>query len=147
MHDQRKELMAILQNDELLVTMLANNKAFWNPNLASKKRYSILPVDKVYEGIKTPFVTVQISNENKVGTKLLDVFFFVRCYNGIDKTFVTIDDVLSRIKVVLDNHRFSQYADNAVNINTVYEGTGAELIDQTFNLNFRESQYRVSYLE
>lgn len=138
--------MKILQSDEELLNMLATNKAFWNQNLDSKKQYSIIPADKIFTGIKTPFVTVQVSTDNLVGNLLTDAFFYVRCYNDVDKTFVTIDSVLSRIKVVLHNHRFNQYADNAISVNTLYESTGTELNDQAYNLNFRESRYKVTYL-
>lgn len=146
MHEQRKQFMQLLQNDEQLLAMLATNKPFWNSNLESEKRYSILPADKIYDGIQTPFVTVQISADNLLGTNLSDVFIYVRCYNRSDKTFVGIDNILSRVKVLLHRHRFSQYADNAISVDCLYETTGAELTDQAYDLLFRESQYRLLYL-
>lgn len=145
MHEQYKQFMQLLQGDEELLRMLADNKPFWNNNLESEAKYSILPADKIWVGIKTPFVSVQLAGENMIGTMLYDAFFYVRCYNEPDKTFVTINDVLSRAKELLHNHRFV-YADNAVSINSVYEATGAELSDQAYNLNFRESRYRLLYL-
>lgn len=146
MHDQRKAILELLQNDEELLRLLATNSAFWNQDLESEARYSIIPVDKIWDGIKTPFVTVQIGGEDLVGHKLLDAFVYVRCYNDNDKTFVSIDSVLSRVKALLHRHRFAQYADNAVSIDTVYETTGPEASDQAYNLNYRESRYRVTYL-
>lgn len=146
MHEQRRQFLQSLQNDEQLVHQLATNKAFWNENLATEKRYSIIPADKIYDGIKTPFITVQFSNENLVGDKLTDAFVYVRCYNSSDKTFVTIDNVLSRVKTILHGVRFAQYADNAVSIDTNYESTGAELVDQAYSLLYRESRYRLLYL-
>lgn len=146
MHERRKLLLQRLQEDEALLNMLASNKAFWNQNLESEKRYSIIPADKIYKNIKTPFLTVQVTNEVLVGDKLSDVFVSIRCYNGSDKTFVNIDAVLSRVKELLHNKRFTSYDDNTVSINTIYESTGAELSDQAYDLNFRESQYRIQYL-
>lgn len=146
MHEQRKAILELLQNDEELLKLLASNKAFWNENLEEEARYSILPVDKIYDGIKTPFLTVQLGGENQVGTTLLDAFAYIRCYNEEDKTFVNIDAVLSRVKVLLHKHRFAQYADNAVSIDTVYETTGPEARDEAYRLNYRESRYRLTYL-
>ena len=146
MHDQYSLFMEYLQNDEKLLSLLAENKPFWNKNLPSKNKYSILPADKIYKGLKTPFISVQITNESLIDTKLTNVFLSVRCYNEPDKTNVTINNVLSRVKVILHNHRFAQYADNAISVNSIYESTGGELNDQPFDLNFRESQYRISYL-
>lgn len=146
MHDERKAFMEKLQTDEELLNKLASNKPFWNSNLDAEKRYSILPADKIYKGIKTPFVTVQLSSDNLIGTKLSDVFIYLRCYNRSDKTFVRIDDILSRVKVLMHDVRLEDYAENAVNINVLYETTGAELTDQAYNLLFRESRYRILYL-
>lgn len=146
MHPQRKAILELFQNDEELLRLLASNKAFWNSNLDAENRYSILPVDKIYAGMKTPFLTVQIGGENLLETKLTNAFVYIRCYNETDKTFIKIDDVLSRVKALLHSHQFAQYADNAVTIDTVYESTGAELTDQAFGLNFRESKYQLLYL-
>jgi hypothetical protein len=146
MNDQRAQFIELLQSDNQLLRMLGTNKAFWNEDLPAEARYSILPVDKVTNGMNPCLLTIQVSNENLIGTKLTDAFIYVRCYNSTDKTFVNIDKVLSRVKALLHNHRFRQYADNAVSIDTVYESTGSELRDEAYGLNYRESRYRLLYL-
>lgn len=146
MNDQRKQFIELLQKDSKLLKMLATNKAFWNEGLDPSKKFSIVPVDKGSDRMNTPFISVQVSADNLLGNNLSDVFIYVRCYNRTDKTFVDIDKVLSRVKVLLQSHRFDQYADNAVSIDTVYESTGPDSTDQGYNLNYRESRYRVLYL-
>jgi hypothetical protein len=146
MNDQRRQFVELLQTDSPLLKMLASNKPFWNPAMESSAIYSIRPYDKIDSDTLFPCVTVQVSNENLIGTKLTDAFIYVRCYNELDKTFVTIDKVLSRVKVILHNHRFLQYEDTAVSIDTVYESTGAEQRDELYKLNYRESRYRLLYL-
>lgn len=146
MNDQRKQFIEALQNDAKLLKLLATNNAFWNDGLPASKKFSIIPVDKANSKVKTPFVTVQVSNENLISTKLTDAFIYVRCYNSEDKTFVDIDKVLSRVKAILHSNRFKQYADNAVSIDTVYESTGPESSDQAYALNYRESRYRLLYI-
>jgi hypothetical protein len=146
MRYQRQQLIERLQGDEDLLALLPKNKPFWSTDLDEERMYSIIPADKVWDGIKGPFVTVQMSTSNLVSTRLTDAFVYVRCYNDGGKTFVAIDDVLSRVKALLHSHRFAQNADNAISIDTVYESTSSELVDEAYGLNYRESRYRLLYL-
>lgn len=146
MKEQRQVVFQRLQEDSVLLNMLADNRPFWNQDAEPRAMYSIIPADKIYDGIKTPFVTVQMSNDDLTGVNVSDAIFYIRCYNDSDKTFISIDDVLSRVKALLHNHLFKDFADEQVVTDTIYEGTLAELTDEAYDLNFRESQYRIRYL-
>lgn len=146
MSEQRKQFIELLQSDSQLLRMLAKNKPFWNDRIGESKKYSIVPVTKISTELKRPFLSVQVLNDNLVETKLSDVFIYVRCYNDGDKTFVDIDKILSRVRVILHNHRFEAYTDGTISIDTVYEATGSDSVDEAYHLNYRESRYRILYL-
>lgn len=146
MHDERKEVFNILQGDDVLLNMLADNKPFWNQDKEAEKKFSILPADKITVGMRTPFVTIQIMNDVLVGENIVDVFIAIRCYNEKDKAFVTTDEVLSRVKALLHRTNLGQYGTNNVDVRSTYESTGTELEDQAYGLLFRESQYRIRHI-
>lgn len=146
MQPQRRAIFEVLQGDEMLLSLLASNAPFWDLDQKPDREFSIVPADKVRQGMEAPFVSVRISVDSLVGENLTDAFVYIRCYNTTDKTFVRIDEVLSRVKHLLHRNRFQQFQDGNVNIDTVYESTGAELQDEAFAMNFRESQYKTSYL-
>jgi len=102
----RSAIASLLQNDATLTNMLASNKN-WLKGGTPDKKWSIVPLEKVSEKMNVPFITIQASSSNQSGHKLVEDFFYLRCYNGLDKTYVTIDDVLSRVKVLLHRHSFA----------------------------------------
>lgn len=140
----RQAIYELLVEDDTLMDMLAANNAWWLAKSEKKKEYSVVPASKGDKLTATPFLTVQNLVDSQVGTNLKNAFFVVRCYNATDKTYVEIDDVLRRVHTLLHRHTFQ--LDGLASVNTVYETTGAELEDQAYGLNFRESQYRVEYI-
>lgn len=144
MKDVREKLAETLQADATLVSMLAENESWVHGDDSVSKVNSIIPSDKAPLA-NTPYITIHALTDTQVGTNLVDAFYVVRCYNSSDKSFVEIDDILSRVKALLHRHRFN-YGAGKASIDTYYETTGAELQDQAFKQNFRGSQYRVLYL-
>lgn len=145
MEEQRKAIFKILQSDKKLNDMLPKNYAFWNPTLCDTG-YSILPSSKISKSLNRPFVTIQLSSETLIEKHLNNTFIYIRCYNELDKTYVEIDNILSRIKEILHSKVQQQFSDKKVSIDMVYENTSADAIDQAYNLNFRESAYKLSYV-
>ncbi len=142
--EARKLIAERLQADATLVAMLGNNKN-WLKGGTLDKKWSIMPYDKVTERMAMPIVTVQSGVNNQAGYKLVEDFFYLRCYNSVDKTYVTIDDVLLRVKVLLHRHRFD--FTGSTSIETLYESTGPELRDDGYKLNFREARIRLLRVE
>ena len=141
MKEQREQIAELLQNDPTLLDMLPVNRPWFDGSQAAAKKWSILPMDKISLEMTKPFIGLAAGSENLIGTHLLEDFFYVRCYNANDKTYVDIDRILSRVKVLLHGHRFN-FVDT-VSIDTLYETTGPELTDQAYDLRFRESRYRL----
>lgn len=144
MRDVREGIILLLQGDSTLVNMLPLQQNWKKPGNPQKK-WSIMPLDGLTTATakdrKKPLLTIQMGNENRIGWKLLEDFVYVRCYNIEDKSYIFIDDVLSRVLALLDRHRFN-FA-GSTSIETLYESTGAEDLDQAFQLKFRESRYRL----
>ena len=152
MKEVRDEIAKLLQSDNVLC---GNNgmlppQANWQKGGTNKQRkWSIMPLDGLtVESAKRrakPLITIQAGPNNQVGFKLVVDFVYIRCYNSEDKAYITIDDVLSRVKVLLHRHRFN--FTGSVSIETLYESTGAEQLDEAYGLKFRESRYRLLRVE
>lgn len=139
----RQAVADYLLDDDVLLSMLEQNQAWWDETKVGTQ-YSIVPVNKgPLPG--TPYLTIQYLTDNQDGYELKSAIFVIRCYNAKDKTYVEIDTVLDRVKALLHRHRFTNL-DGNVSVQTEYEFTGGELEDQTYEQNFRESQFRVLYL-
>jgi hypothetical protein len=143
MDDKRQKLAEYLQSDSTLMSMLGENRP-WNNSKGNKSsQNSVIPSGKGPLS-NMPYLSINYAADALQEQRLTNAFFTIRCYNSTDKTYVEIDRVLSRVKVLLHRHRFN-FADE-VSIDTVYETTGSELQDQGYGQNFRQSQYRLSYL-
>lgn len=140
MNEQREAIADLLQSDATLTAMLAANFQWWKPDGTKLKKWSIIPADKIKKQTP-PFVSIQAGNTNQADYHLLEDFFYVRCYNSDDKTYVSITDVLSRVYVLLHRHRFNFTGSSS--IETLFETMGAELHDEAFGLNYREARYRL----
>lgn len=145
MREVREQFILRLQNDSELIDMLPPQPNWAKEKSNPQKKWSVMPLDGLTEANaklrKVPLITVQMGNDNQADYHLLETFVYVRCYNGKDKAYVTIDDILSRVKVLLHRNRF-EYA-GSVSIETLYETTGPELIDQAYDLKYREARYRL----
>ncbi|MGH3850399.1 MAG: hypothetical protein ACRDRT_11970 [Pseudonocardiaceae bacterium] len=142
MNEQRQAITELLQSDATLKAMLAANKPWWKIGKTdpADQKWSIIPYDQ-YKNQVPPFITIQAGSSNQAGYKLLEDFFFIRCYNASDKTYVSITDILSRVNVLLHRHRFNFAGSSS--IETLYETTGPELLDEGYGLKFREARYRL----
>lgn len=144
MSQARQRVGERLLEDTELVSMLALNKSWVNPQLPESRKHSIIPASKgpLANGA---YLTIREIADNRVGYKLTESFIVIRCYNNIDKTYVEIDDVLARVKALLHGNRFTY--DNGTNcVDVFYETTGDELEDEAYGQVFREAQYRIQYL-
>lgn len=141
----REAVMTYLRSDSAVLALLGANPPWDDQNVAPASRYSIALRDKTPLDV-CPYVSIAMEADNLVGYNLRDVFLLVRCYNSIDKTFVDIEKVLSRVKVLLHRHRFDLDDADSVSIDTLYESTTGEARDEAYNQNFREARYRLSVL-
>lgn len=141
MIDTAKAIFTRLKEDTTLVNMLPSNAPFHDPKGTRTKANSIVPASQIRPDMEKPLVTVQEGTETRIGQKFEDEVFFIRCYNVIDKTYVEIDQVLARIKVLLDDYDF--IFDNSVNVRTRYEIILPGLVDEGLNLRFREQRFRI----
>lgn len=140
--DIRTAIHSVLKDDAELLTMLAQNYKTGSSTLKGSL-YSIVPAG--YGPMKeTPYLLIRIEADDLVGTNMYYASVTVRCYNAPDKTYVEIDKVLARVKALL-HRRIVQIA-NKASLEIRYETSTAELEDQGWQQNFRESQYRIVYL-
>lgn len=152
MMEQRQEIILRLQDDSVLCGnsgMLPPQVNWIKEKSNEQRKYSVMPADGLSRVTapkrKKPLITVQMGPNNQRGHKFVEDFVYIRCYNSGDKSYITIDDVLSRVKVLLHRHRF-EFA-GSTSIETLYESTGAELTDEAYGLKFRESRYRLTRVE
>lgn len=141
MNDIKAEVRDILLQDAVLLEKLAVNNNPWNKDAVATKKNSIVDHLNVDEMVPV-FVTIRSDVIALAGqTHLTNAFLLVRCYNERDKSFYTINEVLSRVQKLLNGKRFpvAGYA----TVETVWETTSAELPDDGLGLNYREAQFRI----
>jgi hypothetical protein len=139
-NDPKAAIYTALANNAELVAMLAENKRWSSPNSTPSKANSIVPVAQM-DGLEPMFITVMGGPTTPTGLMVHDVFIYIRCYNGIDKTYVDIDKALSLIYKTLHRQRLPMA--NTVNVQTLHETTTDEAVDEGNNMRYRESQYRL----
>lgn len=140
-NDFKTAAWQLLKADVDLVQQLAENNNPYDPLATTSKVESI--VDYLQGGkMVAPFITLRADNETLVGrTHLTNAFLLVRCYNEKDKSFYTINELVSRVKHLLDGQRFT--LEGTPNVETVWETTSAELPDDGYDLNYRELTFRI----
>lgn len=130
--------------DPVIIDVLAKNKNWAKPNgKLLDKRNSFIPVNKGPLP-NTPYLTYQNIGETPLGEHTNTAVFIIRCYNALQEDFILLNDILSRVKVLLDRKRFSFEGFSAVELRAV--GTGTELEDQAWSQNFRELTFQIVYL-
>lgn len=144
MKDEKDKIYQRLVADSTLTNLLAANTPFYNPNGASAKTNSIIPAGKATGETNGPFVTIQNGNETKLGTKLYDLFVYIRVYDSTQKSYTQIQAILERIKVLLDGYEFS--FNSSALVQAKYDNTVSETVDESLNMNFQESRYRLLLL-
>lgn len=142
MKESKNAIYDILSEDDTLLAMLAENPPFENPKGSKSAAHSIIPAGYASSITESPFITIQGGPRVKRDPMghYFDEFIYIRCYNDIEKSFVTIDNILERIQQLLDNKSLT--LNNNVSIHLSLETTDMERLDETLNMNYRESSYR-----
>jgi hypothetical protein len=141
MIDTTEAIYDRLKGESTLTGILASNAPFYDKDGSKLTENSIIPAMLARLDTSPPFITIQEGTETRVGEKLTDEVFFIRCYNSREKSFVEIDTILQKIKELLDDYDFT--FDNSVNVRCRYEVTLPGLTDEELNLHFREQRYRI----
>lgn len=126
--------------------LLALNANPDSPSEEESRANSIVELRHI-DKVKPPFISIALDEDRRTGLVQTDAFVLVRCYNNRDKSFYTINKVLSRVRKLLDGQRLREIeGEGYASVEILYESTRPELPDEGVNLNFRESQYRSRYL-
>lgn len=133
-----------LIGDSTLTNLLASNKPFYDATGSSSKSNSIVPADIVNRKLSLPILVIQEGQELKIGTTLTSETVFIRCYNDVSKSYVEINSVLDRVRVLLDDAQLD--ISDKVSVQVVWEATLQGLVDESLDLKFKESRYRVLVL-
>lgn len=145
MNDTINEIYKVLIADTTLTNMLASNKPAHNPSGTSARTNSIVPQAVASEKMNVPFIMLAEGSETKIGSKLLDESLYVRCYNDRKKSNVVINQIIERVKTLLDGKVLTLTSRRQVE-KVKYETTLPPLLDEEVNLRFRESRYRLFLL-
>lgn len=144
MKDVTKAIYQKLSADTSLVNMLATNPPFYDPKGTKAKANSIVPADIVEEAIETPFLVLQEGTEVAIGVKLETESLFIRCYNSKGKSYYEINQILDKVKSILDNSDLTTDSKRVVELQ--WEATMPGLVDQSLDLKFKEARYRLLVL-
>jgi hypothetical protein len=148
--DVRKAVFDYLAADAALLAMLPPNLNWSSRRGAKIPENSFLPVNQLDPKLFAfPLITLQMGNEVSAGGsnnkgRFYSQLVYVRCYNATDKAFVEITDILSRVAVLLHNHSFT--LEHSVHVQTSYQTMMPELVDQGYNLPYREAQFQMMRL-
>jgi len=143
MKDTNNAIYEILVDDLTLVNLLGSNAPYQNPNGTASKANSIVPHDMAHRKLATPFITIQEGNENKLGG-VYSQSFFIRCYNGIEKSYIEINTILDRVRFLLDDSEMD--LSDRRHVKTDFESRLPGLKEEGMNLKFKEERYRVTVL-
>jgi hypothetical protein len=140
--DVRDAIATVLQEDSVLVAMLGKNYQWFDKEQehGADKKWSIVPVTKFNASNELPQITVQMGGDNRIGTRLYETLVYIRCYNSSDKTHVEITQVLARVQELLD--RVNIDLSGSTTIELRHDATQGDMVDQAFELPYRESRYR-----
>ena len=144
MNDTKKAIFRILSTDGTLLALLGLNKPFSNPTGSESRANSIIPGANATGKTKTPFISIKIASDSKVGTYLHEEYYQIRIYNSRDKGFEEIRKIAIRVNELLDKKRLTLA--EGVNVMVKYESSLAESEDEGIKLNYRELRYQVSSL-
>jgi len=134
----------LLVADTALTDLLGSNKPFYNKSGTSAKTNSIVPAD-IVSGVKNlPIIVIQEGQELSIGTTLTSETIFIRCYNDIEKSYIDINSVLDRVRVLLDDAQLT--IGDKVAVSCGWEATLPGLVDESLNLKFKESRFRLLVL-
>ena len=145
-NELRKAIAEVLQADTTLLNLLSDKNINWSvpegDDTTPAKKWSIMPLDKFqYDKTKLPAVTIQMGDDNLIGTHLVETLVYIRCYNGSQKTYVDITAALDRVRQLLHRRRVNFTASTLIEMR--WQGTSIESLDQAWNLPYREIRFSV----
>lgn len=144
MKSSNERIFALLVNDETLTDMLGVNAPFYNPEGIVSRKNSIVPADMVNRKMAMPVVGIQEGTETKIGHELKDESFFIRCYNDVSKSYIRINEILDRIRELLDGSELT--LSDRVFVDISFEARMPGLVDEEIGLKFKEERYRLTVL-
>jgi hypothetical protein len=133
----------LLTSDSELLSMLASNAPFYSPNGTKSTANSIVPADMVKRELETPFITVQEGNENKSG-HVLSQTFYVRCYNDVSKSYIEINEILDKVREILNNSEMT--LTDRRHVKSDFESRMPGLVEEAMELKFKEERFRFEVL-
>jgi hypothetical protein len=139
-----KAIYNILKDDLELLSMLAENPHFSSLRGSQSKDNSILPSGQIRKDLNTPFLSFQEGSETFFGEEIKRQIFYIRCYNSKQKTYVEINEVLERVRELLN--KAVLVLDDRVSVKCKSEGRLPALEDEPFALNYKEERYSVVVL-
>ena len=144
-HENILEIVKILKADTILTDMLAQNPPYYDDKISTLlKANSIVPTEFIDQLKNMPAVGVKAGVTTRRGVNYIDAFILIRCYNNMDKAYVDINKVLSRVEAVINEKTFA--LTEMVNIATTFESISAESVDDAYQLRFREAQFRLQLI-
>jgi hypothetical protein len=143
-HENVLEIVKVLKDDPVLVAMLAENPPYYQPDAPKAKANSIVPTDFIPELKNMPAIGVRAGVTTRRGVSMIDAIILVRCYNNMDKAFVDINKVLSRVETLVNGKLFE--LTGMVNIATTFETISQESVDDAYQLRFREAAFRLQLI-
>lgn len=143
MKSSNQKIYELLIADTTLVNLLASNTPLLNPTGTSAKTNSIVPSDMVNRKLNTPFITIQEGNEN-IDSHILYQTFYIRCYNDISKSYVEINTILDRVRLLITSNDLALTDRRFVKAQSESRLPG--LVEEMLDLKFKEERFRVQVL-
>jgi len=143
-HENILEIVKELKADSVLVDMLAKNPPYYAPTKSQAKVNSIIPMEFMENIKNAPAIGLKAGVNQRVGVNLRDAIILIRCYNNMDKTYVDINKVLSRIEFLLHRKLFS--LTGMVHIATDFQSLSLESVDDAYQLRFREASFKLQII-
>lgn len=134
----------ILKADTELLNLLPLNAPYYNRDGTRTRGNSILPNELAERKMVLPVLVIQEGNEVKMGTELESETIYLRCYNDKRKGYVDINNILDRVREVLDRSVLEISDKRFVKIG--WETTLPGLVDESVDLKFKEQRYSLLVL-
>jgi hypothetical protein len=133
-----------LTADTTLIGMLGSNTPFFDQNGTSAKVNSVVLSDQVRSEMNTPFITLQEGNENRTGWGMMRQSFFIRVYNDPRKSYIKINEILDRVRLLID--RVDLELSDRTLVECRMESRLPALEDEGFQLKYKEERYGIIVL-
>lgn len=134
-----------LDNDDTLLSLLGSNIHFKKGGSANK-RNSILPAGFLNTMKNFPVITTDQGQLSRNGTFLYNELFYIRVYNELSATTVKMNDILNRVKKLIDKQDLAMDTEEALGVELRWEGRLQPIVDEQFGVRFIEDTYRIYLL-